>query len=199
MRHLTVLLPMLSLTLVGCPKKQVEQVVEQVNPGYADLNCPEGTKPTGYGPPSGLEVWCVKVTPNGMVSKHGPTILWHNNEQRKATGEFAEDLKNGGWMFWYATGKPEKQGGYVRGKEDGIWTTFHPSGERKSEGLMVDGEESGEWTYWSEDGKTRTVGKWVLGERDGTWLDYDLEDNPTRERKYRTGRLISQRELNKDE
>ena len=76
-----------------------------------------------------------------------------------------------------------------------MWTSYHPSGDRASEGQMVDGKENGRWTYWNNETLSRTEGEYILGDRDGIWMDFGPDDRPLRERTYRAGRLVSQREL----
>ncbi|MFT4627691.1 MAG: hypothetical protein ACI8PZ_006378 [Myxococcota bacterium] len=181
------------LAFSGCKKKELpvpEPEPVQVHP---DLICPADTVGTGAPPPRGQEVWCQRLLPTGKWLRHGPAIEWHANEQRRATGEYYEADKHGPWLFWYATGTPERQGSYTRNVKNGVWTEFHVSGDRKSEGEFVEGQEHGMWVFWDEN--TRVEGEYVMGEPNGIWLEYTPENIATRERVYRSGRLVSQREL----
>jgi hypothetical protein len=183
------------LAVVGC-KKPVPppQPEPEPVPLHPDLICPTGTEATGAPPPAGREVWCNKALPTGKSMKQGPMITWHSNEQKASSGEFNADRESGPWLYWYPTGLPEMQGTFTSGVKNGVWTTFHPNGDRQSEGEYVDGREHGAWVYWTEQ-LTRIEGVWVLGLRDAIWLDYSPEDVAVRERVYRSGRLVSQREL----
>ncbi len=182
------------LLLTGC-KKPIEPLPEPERvPVHPDLHCPEGTIDTGAAPPVGQEVWCQKQLPSMRYVRHGPSIAWHTNEQRQSTGDYHEGKPHGSWLYWYATSTPEKQGAYTKGLKNGVWTEFHITGDRKSEGEYVEDEEHGPWMYWTEE-KVRIEGAFIMGQQDGVWLDYSTEDVAVRERVYRNGRLVSQREL----
>jgi hypothetical protein len=182
-------------TLAGCPPKAPPEAPTAQQPVYADIACPPGTLVAGQAPPLGQEVWCQRPNPDGTFTKVGPSITWHSNGRKASEGAFREGKKDGPWLFWYPTGTPERQGTYAFGVPEGVWTSYHPNGERASEGQMVDGEEHARWTYWNAETLTRVEGEYVLGERDGTWMDFGPDDRPIRERTYRSGRLVSQREL----
>ena len=184
---------LLLVTVVACKKKPiVEEVVEEISI-YPELGCLEGTKAVGTPPPMGTEVWCA-TTQEGNSYRNGAAIEWYNNEQRKSAGSYENGMKSGQWEFWYPHGVPQEQGTFVRGVKDGYWTEFNPSGGRSSEGQMVAGKEHGKWIYWQDDG-SRTEGEWVLGQKTGKWIDFGTDDKPMRERIYRNGRMLSQREL----
>ncbi len=181
--------------LAGCPPKPPPTgpaAPPQVN---ADIACPPGTLLTGHAPPVGSEVWCQRPNTDGTFTRVGPTLTWHGNGRKASEGAYREGKKDGPWLFWYPTGTPERQGSYANGQPEGVWTSYHPNGERASEGQMVDGHEHARWTYWNAETLTRVEGEYVLGERDGTWMDFGPDDRPIRERIYRSGRLVSQREL----
>jgi antitoxin component YwqK of YwqJK toxin-antitoxin module len=116
--------------------------------GHPELVCPTGTRPTGYPPPAGREVWCERPTPSGATVREGPSIAWHDNEARKAEGAFVDGKPNGPWVTYYATGGPQTQGSYTMGVKDGAWTTYHANGSKASSGTFVDGAEHGWWQYW---------------------------------------------------
>jgi antitoxin component YwqK of YwqJK toxin-antitoxin module len=183
----------LLLSVAGCKKKEVVQPEPEPVPVHPDLICPDDTDGTGAPPPAGQEVWCQQIQPNGRSIRHGPAIEWHSNEERRATGEYYQGDRHGPWLFWFPTGSPERQGSYTRGVKNGIWTEFHVSGDRKAEGEFVEGSEHGPWVFWEDD--TRTEGTYVMGAPDGVWLEYTPENLALRERVYRGGRLVSQREL----
>lgn len=183
-----------AITLAGCPKTTAPVAVGPPQ-GHPDLACPPGTVPAGFGPPNGIEAFCQKQRPDAVWVRQGPAIEWHTNEQRASEGSYVDGKRDGPWLFWYPTGSAEKQGTYSRGVEEGVWTEYHVNGDRKSEGQWVDGKQHGHWTFWNSDSLTRTEGNFVLGEKDGTWIDVGTDEQPIRERLYRQGRLISQREL----
>ncbi len=186
---------LLVLGLVGCVKRG-DAVVDAGPPkGHPDLQCPPGALPEGYGPPTGTSVWCVLALPDGRRVKEGPTIEWHANGARSLDGRFAQDQRVGEWVTFHPTGTPETRGGYTANRKEGVWTTWAATGEKIAEGPFVNGVEHGGWTFWNTDTLTRIEGSFVLGAKDGRWLDYSPEGKPTRERIFREGRLITQREL----
>ena len=163
--------------------------------GHPDLQCPPGTSPAGRGPPEGTEAWCQVRLPGGEARRAGPRITWHANGQRSAAGWYQAGKRHGTWQFWHASGTPAKQGSYTQGLEDGPWTTYHPDGTRAAMGGYVGGEEHGPWIFWDPGTLTRTEGSYELGERTGRWVDVGPDGRPVRERIYRRGRLVNQREL----
>ena len=180
---------------LGCAPKPPPTSPVAAQPAFTEFTCPPGTLLVGAAPPAGTSVWCERPMPDGTKVKQGPAAEWHGNGQKMSQGAYLADKREGPWLFWYPTGSPEKQGSYSNGKQDGVWTTYFPNGDRSSEGQMVDGKENGRWTYWNNETLTRTEGEYILGDRNGVWLDFGPDDRPVRERSYRTGRLVSQRDL----
>ena len=180
---------------MGCPPKEVPLPPPPPPEGHPELVCPAGTRPAGYPPPMGFEVWCVRPTVTGGTVKEGPSIAWHPNQARRAEGSYVDGKPNGPWTTYFATGGPESQGSYKLGVKDGPWTTFHPNGAQASVGSYVDGVEHGLWRYWDEASSWRTEGNYVFGQKDGVWLEYSGTEHPVRERIYREGRLVTVREF----
>ncbi len=181
------------VSVAGCKKKEIVEPEPEPVQVHPDLFCADGTEGAGAPPPAGQEVWCQRSLPTGKWLRHGPAIEWHTNEERRATGDYYQGEKNGPWLYWFPTGTPERQGNYAHGVKNGVWTEFHVSGDRKSEGEFVEGREHGPWLYW--EGDLRIEGAYIMGAPDGTWLEYNRDDIAVRERIYRSGRLVSQREL----
>lgn len=185
----------MSALLVGCPPKPPPTSNSGAPVTFTEFTCPPGTLLAGAAPPAGLEVWCTRPMPDGTTVRNGPAIEWHGNGAKLSQGAYLHDKRDGPWLFWYPTGTPEKQGSYSNGRENGVWTSYFATGDRASEGQMIDGKENGRWTYWNNDTLTRTEGDFILGAREGVWLDFGPDDRPVRERTYRSGRLVSQRDL----
>ena len=162
---------------------------------HPDLHCPDGTHGEGFPPPEGVLVYCVLDGNPGITIKHGPSIEWYASGQKKASGEYASNQRLGDWVFWYESGIIERQGGFKNDVEEGRWVEFHPSGMQSAEGARVNGRESGRWIYWADGDNTRTEGNWSNGQQDGTWTAYAPDGTPLRQRIFRLGRLINQREL----
>ena len=181
------------VALMGCRKDPPLPAIAV--PAHPDLQCPPGTLPAGTAPPQGDTVWCEITNAAGLKVREGPSLEWHPNERRRAEGSYVAGERHGEWLYWYATGSPEARGSYAIGVKEGVWTTYHPNGDRASEGMFVGGAEHGPWVFFDPTSGTRTEGEYVLGERTGPWIDYGEHGRPVRERIYRNGRVIDQREL----
>lgn len=182
--------------VVGCTPKTAPHPAAGPTPGSPELHCPPGTQPNGFDPPDGIEVWCSLTRGDGKIVREGPSIAWHPSGVAKSSeGAWSDDVMTGEWSTFYPTGTVEQRGTYTNGRKDGMWTSFAVTGEKTAEGEFVGGLEQGQWTFWNIDTLTRAEGVYVLGKRDGVWLDYSPEGKALRERIYRDGRLISQREL----
>jgi hypothetical protein len=181
--------------LISCAKPVATTGASTPASPHPDLHCPPGSIPAGKAPPLGLEVWCHAQGQPGKWLREGPSISWHDNQQRASEGLFSHGKPTGPWQYWYPTGQPMEQGSFAGGVKDGVWVTYHADGTRSAEGTMVDGKHHGEWSYWSSDGQSRTVGQWKLGKKDGIWNEMNAEDRAVAERLYRDGRLVSQKDL----
>jgi len=185
----------IAMIVAGCPKNTgLVEAPEKVPIEYEGFECPAGTVAVGGAPPVGTQIWCNLTLPNGSQVRHGPTFMWHANGTLSAQGHYAEDTRDGAWRFFSSRGTPEREGSYLYGKEDGVWTFYHPGGEKASSGRMVGGGNHGEWTYWDVDGH-ESKGTWIQGQKEGVWVEHNSEGTPIRERTYREGRLIEQKEL----
>jgi hypothetical protein len=184
-----------TLFLIACKKAPIDSgPTGPVGINHPDLACAEGTIGLGAAPPDGMEVYCARVFEDGRIVRQGPSIQWHSASRRAGTGVWLDGKRSGAWQTWHANGAAHEQGTYIGGMKEGPWIAFHTNSERASEGEFVGGKENGAWTFWSEDGLTRTEGVYNLGNREGKWIDYGPDDKPVRERNYRNGRLINQRE-----
>lgn len=179
----------------ACKKKAPDDLDVEIVNLHPDLICPEGTHGEGFPPPDGVLIYCVLDGNPGLTIKHGPSIEWYNNGQKKETGEYLSNQRFGEWTSLYESGIIARQGYYKNDVEDGRWVEFHPSGLQSAEGSRVNGRESGQWIYWADGDNTRTQGSWSNGQQDGNWTDFAGDGTPVRQRVYRMGRLINQREL----
>ena len=188
---------LLALALLGACAKPPPPVAAPVDRGiqHPDLPCAEGTVGRGAAPPAGTEIFCARVDSSGTVTRQGPVIAWHSASRRAYAGAYADDQKAGRWTYWHVSGALDEEGSYSADKKDGAWVMYHPNGRKAAEGSFVAGKEEGPWVFYNEDHSRISRGTYVAGGRDGLWIDYDPQDRPVRERSYRNGRVVTQREL----
>jgi hypothetical protein len=179
----------------ACKKKAPDDITDEPVHLHPDLICPDGSHGEGFPPPDGVLAYCVLDGNPGLTIKHGPSIEWYTSGQKKEAGSYLSNQRFGEWTSWYESGIIARQGHYKNDSEDGRWIEFHPSGLQSAEGARVNGRESGEWVYWADGDNTRTEGAWSNGQQDGVWTDFDSAGTPVRQRVFRMGRLINQREL----
>lgn len=182
------------LLLSACPRRT--EIIDLSNPAAAPkslLDCPTGTKEYGQMPPGGSEMWCAKdgATP----VRHGPARSWYSDGRPQSAGQYAEGVRTGHWWFWTQEGHVEREGDFLNGAEAGYWTVYRDDGSVSSEGPMKDGGKNGVWVSFDASNGVPQEGLWVDGQKDGVWVEYDAEGKAIRERIFRLGRQISQREL----
>ncbi|MCB9664253.1 MAG: toxin-antitoxin system YwqK family antitoxin [Alphaproteobacteria bacterium] len=182
-------------SLAGCPRRggvtamgRDTEVVQTV------LGCAPGAREYGAAPPAGFELWCGVPGDTGAV-RHGPSRSWWQDGARRTAGAYDMGRKTGHWFTWHANGNLASEGPYVGDAEDGYWMLYDEDGDLAEEGPMHDGGREGVWSFLDPKTKVWLQGTWVDGQKDGTWTEYDAAGKPLRERVFRLGRQISQREL----
>jgi hypothetical protein len=194
MRHAWVLVAL--VLVAGCKRREMEGFDDHTADEVQTLlGCPPGTDEIGGLPPSGLDLWCARTDETGVRLRHGPARAWWPDGRPKEAGAYADDQRTGHWWFWDADGRLLKEGDFRDGRETGWWMVYRPDGTVSEEGPMMDGGREGVWTVYDAKTGIPIEGPWVAGEKDGLWVEYDADGKPLREREYRRGRLVSQREL----
>lgn len=183
------------LLATGCAKRAQVEELPEADTRPRVLDCPDGTLELGNAPPLGLEVWCAREVVGSQPLRHGPSQAWYRNGRVAAEGAYAEGRRTGHWTYHREDGSLEKEGAWSEGTETGYWLHYNADGTLAEEGPMVDGGRHGAWVTYDPESGMPVEGTWVDGERDGVWVEHDAEGQPVRERVYRRGRLISQREL----
>lgn len=182
-----------ALLLTACAKgREVKTIQRPESVQVTQLGCPEGTIEMGARPPEGSDLWCAIAAPGVTPVRHGPARTWWADGRQQTVGVYEHDVKSGHWTFWSADGHLEQEGDFEAGRKSGYWILYDADGEVAEEGPMRDGGRHGIWV--NHQGKVPVEGTWVDGEKDGVWIEYDAEGKPVRERIYRRGRQISQRE-----
>jgi len=155
------------------------------------VDCPDGGRERGDGPPRGYARWCEKSGPFG-VQRHGPYATWHPSGAMKEEGEYRDGRQHGRWTVWTAQGGKESEGEYRNGLKHGRWTTWE-RGER-TEGEYQYGLREGVWTTWSSSGVTLAEGPYVYGRKQGLWTQWNPDGSKQEEAEFladqRHGRFI---------
>jgi hypothetical protein len=185
-----------TLTLASCKRGRVDDVGDlDTGPPPSALGCPEGSIDIGGQPPVASEFWCGRQGDEGRMVRHGAYWSFYSDGTPKEHGAYANNAKTGRWWSWDADGRLTQEGDYDDNEETGYWILYDSDGRVSAEGPMANGGRHGVWTAYDPDTRVANEGTWSDGERDGTWIIYDGEGNALRERNYRNGRLVSQREL----
>jgi len=86
--------------------------------------------------------------------KHGKSIYWYKNGQKKEEVTYKNVKLDGIWTGWHENGQKEREGTYKDGKKDGIWTWWEGNGQKWSERIWKDRALiSGK--YWDEEGNEK--------------------------------------------
>jgi len=68
--------------------------------------------------------------------KHGKSIYWYKNGQKKEEVTYKNVKLDGLWTSWYKNGQKRIEGIYKDGKKDGIWTAWYDDGQKMSESTL---------------------------------------------------------------
>ena len=184
-----------ALLLAACAKSSSGTNTPAAARSPGDLTCPEGTDERGAGPPAGLELYCARTDLRGRTLKHGPYRRWHTPDQLAERGSFYDNARHGAWTETDPRGTLTLEAHYIEGEPDGPWTAYHPSGARAETGQYADGERSGHWQFFDNHEQLQREGTYTDGQQDGVWVFYDEGGEPSLNRTYRRGRVISQTAL----
>lgn len=62
-------------------------------------------------------------------------------------------IKDGDYILYHQNGNVKAKGNYADNKREGEWTYYHENGNIALKKNYSKGEQTGEWTYFSENGK----------------------------------------------
>jgi hypothetical protein len=80
-------------------------------------------------------------------------MAWHSNGQRKMTGQYQDDVREGSFFWWHENGTRALSGQYDEGRKVGPWTWWHSNGMKSIDGTYVNDQPTGDWTWWNEEGQ----------------------------------------------
>ena len=174
-----------------------EDLVDEAK--HPAIRCLPGDISTGRPPPLGVEGWCVRVSRNGEVTRHGMYVKFHRDGVVAVVGEYTMGRRSGQWQWTSFDGTPEESGSFVDDVESGLWVKHFASGGVEEETEMVSGKPHGSYRLFHRSGSLAVAGRYEMGQRVGSWFDYDEGGGLTRERVYVDGRLQTQRLPDNDE
>jgi len=114
-----------------------------------------------------------RIDENGEFVRHGTTVEWHKNGQKKSERHFREGIQQGTHETWHDNGQLSAKGAYMEGVEDGIWTVWYSNGHKQREWTLVRGSFQGPFTEWYANGKKKSEVQYVAGKRQGPMLVWD--------------------------
>ena len=85
---------------------------------------------------------------NGV--KHGPYMIWDENDNLIQIGFYSMNEKNAAWKQYNANGDLLAEIQYVEGKRHGAWRFFHANGHIRAEIFYESNEPIGHWSSFSE-------------------------------------------------
>ncbi|HMV67324.1 MAG TPA: hypothetical protein PKA64_10770 [Myxococcota bacterium] len=186
-----------ALLLLGCPRQaRLDAALEGAEPPPlpAAGPCPDGGVLLGAAPPSGTDLWCALPGTSTDWVRHGPEWTWYTQGARHTVGAWDHGRRTGHAWTWREDGTLATLGEYADGEAAGYWMHLDPSGLVVAEGSMAAGEREGTWIL-REPGGGWSEGAYVRGQADDRWVEHAPDGAELRERIWRAGRMVSQREL----
>lgn len=164
-----VLLLILSLLIIGCGNRLVNDVYES---GQAKANgALKGGKQDGH--------WQY-FYPDGTLKSEGawlkdyqdgPWTYYYQNGKKKQEGSYQSKHRHGPWTYWYENGKIYCRGFYDNDRQAGVWLYFRESGSSFSLGTFNNaGLKHGVWQWYDNKAKSTDGGVFYNGERIGPWV-----------------------------
>ncbi len=91
--------------------------------------------------------------PSGEEERHGPSIEWYANGQKRMQGHFRNGREQGEFSWWFETGQRQIGGSYLDGARQGSWRWWHANGQLAVEGEYHQDKPVGKWIWRDEEGK----------------------------------------------
>jgi len=182
------------------------------------LECPDGSRLIGLGPPEGLSARCARISGDGTLLNHGPSASWYPSGTLRKREHFESGERSGPAESWYADGTRKAERSYANGVQAGMARVWYPNaglaseeeydasgaltrrrtwdegGAPRSEGSFEGDRRSGPWRFQYAGGRPCMEGAYVAGERDGSWVYHPLRGGEQRAR-FEAGRKVEGRDL----
>lgn len=120
-------------------------------------------KPVGqfrYYYPSGKVKSVTYFSHNG---EFGRTIMYHQNGNKMAAGNYINEEKDSLWAYYNEDEKLISEVGYKNGKKQGLSRTYFPGGKPDEDVNYVDDVKNGQWIQYFPDGTPKLKGTYVNG------------------------------------
>ena len=112
---------------------------------------------------------------NGKINNgkwDGPFVIYHQNGQLSAKGDYKKGEPEGPWVTYYSNGQLWLKGTYQNGDQEGPWVEYHKNGQLSYKGDYKNGQKNGSWVnYWSN-GQLFFKGDYKNYKREGRWVGY---------------------------
>lgn len=156
------------------------------------------------------------VTVHTLPGKKEETVIYHENGQKMAQGNYSEAKKDSAWSYYDEEGILISVEHYDRGIRTGIWKTYYMNGGVSEEFYWKQDKKEGPWNQYYSDGSRKLTafysnglrngdfslyfpneqlmagGLYVNDKREGEWKYYMEDGRLQKVRQYTNGYLISE-------
>lgn len=109
---------------------------------------------------------------------NGLLIVWFKNGLIQQKGVFNHECKRKGlWVSWYDNGQKKTSGRYLNNLKEGPWTNWYDNGRRMQKGYYQQDAKEGVWIYWYGNGKKKEAGRYNQDQRVERWSSWDDAGN----------------------
>lgn len=156
------------------------------------------------------------VTYHSIPGKQERTVIYHENGQKMAQGNYFETKKDSTWTYYDEEGRLISDESYDKGISTGIWRTYYANGVTSEEFYWKQDKKEGPWNQYYSDGTRKLTafyindlrngdfnlffpnsqlmvrGQYIDDKREGEWQYYMEDGRLQKVHQYSNGYLISE-------
>ena len=141
-----ILAPILLLTLLFPALAQGQSLNDWFGKGKGIL-----CETTGVGCPESVDFKDL-VKRDGLYYKKFTEVPFTGKTTGKIQGSFKNGKKHGPWVIYHDNDQLQTKGTWKDGKKYGPWVTYHDNGQLWTKGTIKDGKGDGPWVGFFKDG-----------------------------------------------
>jgi antitoxin component YwqK of YwqJK toxin-antitoxin module len=122
----------LSVLLIGCTSRIVQETVESYADGSAKV----------------IRFYQEEGRTRTLIKE----ILYYPNHQKYMEGEYKDGKREGKWTSWNQNGNKWSEGNFKNGLDDGLRIIYHENGKLFIEGYYKAGLKTGVWRFYDDQG-----------------------------------------------